>query len=167
MFLKDVLQQFLNEEEWKDEINHDDNDDTDYIDTGYQIDGQNYRLILITDEESQLLKVTLVSPIKIPKPRMKETTFVLNFLNLRLPVGHLAVSLDDGTLYYRWEISVDGATAAPQQFRTLIGAASGAFDEIRSAAIGAAAFSKASVEEIFKDYDEAVNKAAEQPPSTH
>ena len=93
MPLKDLLQQFLNEEEWKDEINHDDDDDTDYINTGYQIDSQNYRLILITDEESQLLKVTLVSPIKIPKLRMKEATFVLNFLNLRSPVGNLAVSL--------------------------------------------------------------------------
>ena len=167
MPLKDVLQQFLNEEEWKDEINHDADDDTDYINTGYQIDGQNYRLILITDEESQLLKVTLVSPIKIPKLRMKEATFVLNFLNLRSPVGNLAMSFEDGTLFYRWEISVGGATAATQQFRTLIGAASGAFDEIRSAAIGAAAVSKVSVEDIYKDYDEAVKKAAEEPPSTH
>jgi hypothetical protein len=69
------------------EINHDDDDDTDYISTGYQIDGQNYRLILTADEESQLLKLTLVSPIKVPKLRMKEATFVLNFLNLRSPVG--------------------------------------------------------------------------------
>ena len=72
--------------------------------------GQNYRLILITDEESQLLKVTLVSPIKVPKLRMKEATFVLNFLNLRSPVGKAVPPPGEG-----W--TLDREASARKDFR--------------------------------------------------
>jgi hypothetical protein len=159
MSLKNVLQEFLKEMDWKDEINHNDDNNTDYISTVLLIGGQNYQLILIADEHAQLLKIVLLSPITIPTHRMKEATFVLNFLNIRVPVGNFATSLDDGTFYYRWEISVEGATAAPQQFRTLLGAATQAFNDTRNSAIGAVAFSKLPVEEIYKEYDEAVKKA--------
>ncbi len=57
MALKDLLQQFLNNEKWGDEIEHDDDDGTDYISTGIDIDGQGYRLILITDEQSGTIRV--------------------------------------------------------------------------------------------------------------
>ena len=72
--------------------------------------GQNYRLILITDEKSQLLKVTLVSPIKVPKLRMKEATFVLNFLNLRSPVGKAVPPPGEG-----W--TLDREASARKDFR--------------------------------------------------
>ena len=76
MTLKDVMQQFLNEVEWEDEIEHDDSDDTDFVSTDLQIEEQKYRLILITAEEAKTIRMLLVSPIRIPKQRAKETAFV-------------------------------------------------------------------------------------------
>jgi hypothetical protein len=101
----------------------------------------------------------MVSPIKIPKPRMKEAAVVMNGLNNGLSVGNLGFQ-DDGTIYYRWTIDVEGATAATQQIATMITAAASTFESSRSSAIGATAFSKQSGEEILKDYQEAVEAGA-------
>jgi hypothetical protein len=67
---------------------------------------------------------------------------------------------NDGTIYFRWTMDVEGATAAPHQFATMVAAASSAFETWRGTAIGAAAFSKQSGEEILKDYHEAVEAGA-------
>ena len=89
---------------------------------------------------------------------------MLNHLNLRMGYGNLEMA-EDGAAYYRWALDVEGATASPEQFGNLIGAASSAFDEIRSAAIGAAAFTKLSAEQIIGEYQAAVEaKAAKLRP---
>jgi hypothetical protein len=161
MTLKDVLQQFLNDEQWEDEIVHDDGDNTDFINTGFQIDGQRYRLILITAEKIQTIRALLVSPIKIPKPRAKEAASVLNSLNIHICYGNLEMD-NEGAVYYRWGIDIEGTTAAPKQFGSLISAATSAFDELRSSAIGAAAFTKQSAQEIIREYKRAVEKSKEE-----
>ena len=158
MSLKDLLQQFLNDEKWEDEIRHDDDDDTDFIRTDFEIDGQSYGLILITAEQSQTIRVVLISPIKIPKPRAKEAAFVLNYLNSCMSYGHLQMT-DDGEVCFRWAMDVEGATAAPAQFAHLIAAATAAFDELRRPAIGAAAFTKQSADDIIAEFKKEVEKA--------
>jgi hypothetical protein len=52
-------------------------------------------------------------------------------------------------------MDVEGTTAAPKQFNNLLSAASSAFVEVCTAAIGAAAFSKQSAEDIIREYEEA------------
>jgi len=151
MTLKDILQRCLNELEWKDAIEHDESDDTDYVSTGYLIDGQSYRLVLVTSEKDQILRIMLVSPLRIPKSRIREAALVLNFLNSRMSVGNLEIDATD-MLYYRWAIDVEGASAAPAQFKTMIGAATAAFDERRCTAIGAAVFSVMPAEDIIESY---------------
>ena len=166
MALKDVLRQFLEESGLNAEIKHDDDDDVDFIATRFPIGGQNYELELITDEKRQLLRVTLTSPIKVPKPRAKDTAFLLNFINRHMPFGSL-VTDEDGIVYYTWAIDVEGATAAPKQFENLVGAANAAFDEMNAQAIGAAAFSKQTPEDIIKDFEDTVKKLSEksdEPP---
>jgi hypothetical protein len=154
MQLKDILQQFLDLEEWKDKIVHDDGDNTDFIDTRMEIDGQVYTLQLVTDQENQVIRAILISPMAMPERRRMEGAIVVNGLNNRMSFGNLGI-LDDGRLYYRWAMTMDGIAATPQQFGSMVGAASSAFDNIRGAAIGAAAFSKQSAEEILRDYYEA------------
>jgi hypothetical protein len=161
MALKDVLQQFLKDMEWKEEIEHSDQEDADFISTNYEIDGQSYRVILATHENGQILRVFFYSPIKIPKARAKEAAFVFNFLNAAMSAGNLEMN-DDGAVYYRWAIAVKGTTAAPEQFHTLLGYAEGAFVEATVAAIGAAAFSKQSAEDIVEDFKAAAKKLTEQ-----
>ena len=158
MTLKDVLQQFLNENEWEDKIEHNDDDDADFINTGYQIEGQNYRLILSANEPRQVLNVLLFSPIKVPKARAKEATFLLNFLNVMLSCGNCELA-EDGSVYFRWAIDVDGATAAPKQFGTLVGAAAAAFNEATSSSIGAVAFTKQSGEDIIEEFRRVTEKS--------
>jgi hypothetical protein len=166
MALKEVLQQFLNDVEWKDEIVHDDGDDTDFVSTGLQIDGQRFRLILITAEKGQTIRVLLVSPITIPKPRAREAAVVLNSLNLRIRFGNLEMD-DEGAVYYRWGMDIEGATAGPRQFRNLIDAGTSAFDELHCAAIGAAAFTRQPAREIIKAYTKAVEKSDAEPNETN
>jgi hypothetical protein len=161
MALKDVLQQFLDSEQWQDEIAHDDRDDTDFISTGFQIDGQRYRLILITAELPVTLRVVLISPLKIPKARARGAAIVLNALNVRLAYGNLEMD-EEGSVYFRWGMDVEGATAVPMQFGHLINAATSAFDELRTAAIGAAAFSKQPAEDIIDEYKIALGGSTEE-----
>jgi hypothetical protein len=168
MALKDVLQQFLDDEQWHDQIAHDDRDNTDFINTGLQIDGQRYRLILMTAELPVTLRVVLISPLKVPKTRAREAAIVLNALNVRLAFGNHEMD-DEGSIYFRWGIDVEGATAVPMQFGHLINAATSAFDELRTAAIGAAAFSKQSAEDIIAEYKSAADRLSEEarPASFH
>jgi hypothetical protein len=128
---------------------------------------------LLADEPREQLTIFLISPISIPKHRAKEAAFVLNFINANLALGDLVLE-EDGMVLYQWVIDVGGATAAPHQIATLINAAAGAFDEMRVAAIGAAAFSKQPAEEIVDDYKKALfelikkmqNEKAKEAPSS-
>jgi hypothetical protein len=165
--LKKVLTLFLNEVNWKDAIEHDNDRNTDFVSVGYAIDGQSYRLVLIADERFTSLAVLLTSPIRIPKPRAKEATFLLNFLNGHMRCGHLEMG-GNGEVLFNWVIDVGGG-AAPCQFHRLVSAASYAFDEKSSTAIGAAAFSKQSAEEIIEDLKAAwktADEKADEVPST-
>jgi hypothetical protein len=160
--LKDVFQQFLDGENWEDEITQADGDNTHFINTGFVIDGQNYRLILITSELLQTLRVVLISPLKIPNVRARETAIVLNALNVHIAYGNFELR-EDGTVYYRWGIDVEGAKAVPKQFAHLINGATSAFSELRAAVVGAAAFSKQPAEVIISDYKKAVARPVEEP----
>jgi len=161
MALKDVLQQFLNDVKWKDEIKHADNENTDFISVGYEIGGQSYRLLVITDEKFKTLAALLTSPIRIPTPRAKEATFVLNFLNVHLRCGHFEMG-ENGEVFFNWVIDTDGTAAAPKQIGSLISAAAASFSEQNCTAIGAAAFSKQSAEDIIEELKQAWQKPKEK-----
>lgn len=164
MALKDVFQEALDELGWEDEITHDDSDDTDFINTGYSIDGQSYRLTIITDERRQRMAVSMKCPIAIPKARQKDGAVVINALNVGLVVGNLEFPAS-GAVHYRWAIDVDGTTPSPEQIKVLVNAATGTFDELRVSIIGKVAFTKQSGEEIASEYWEAVEKL--NTPSTN
>jgi hypothetical protein len=168
MSLKDLFQEALNELEWEDEILHDEDVDTDYINTSYGIDGQSYRLQIVTDEDSQTIRVMMMSPIRIPKARMREAAYVLNFLNTGIRAGNLQMS-EDGSIHYRWNLDVEGSTPSTKQFVNMISAGAGTFDEIRCTAIGTAAFTKQPAEDIFKDLNAMIenrrSSSAEAPSS--
>ena len=157
MTFKEVFQAALDQMEWDDDIAHDDSDNTDFINTGYSIDGQSYRLILVTDEDRQRISISMKSPISIPKNRQKDGAFVVNALNVGLSVGNLEFT-ENGSIYYRWAIDVDGSAPSADQIKTLIGAAGSAFDELRASMLGKVAFTKQTGEEIVAEYREAVSQ---------
>jgi hypothetical protein len=163
MALRDLLQQFLDSEQWEDQIAHDDSDNTDFISTGFVIDGQRYRLILITAEGPQTIRVVLISPLKVPKARLREAAIVLNALNVAMAYGNFELD-DEGSVYFRWGFDVEGAKAVRMQFGHLINAGTSAFNELRASVIGAAAFSKQSAETIISDYRKAIARPLEEVP---
>jgi hypothetical protein len=160
MALKDVLQQFLDDEQWEDQIAHDHSDNTDFINTGFVIDGQRYRLILITADVPQTIRVVLISPLKVPKARSREAAIVLNALNVHMAYGNFELD-DEGILSFRWGMDLEFAKAVPQQFGHLINAGTSAFNELRAAVIGAAAFSKQPAETIILEYKKAIARPEE------
>jgi hypothetical protein len=161
MALKDVLQQFLDSEQWEDRIAHDDGDNTDFISCGFQIDGQRYRLILITTEVPETIRVVLISPLRVPKARSREAAIVLNALNVHMAYGNFELD-DEGSVYFRWGFDLEGAIAAPMQFGHLINAGTSAFDELRASVIGAAAFSQQTAEVIISEYKKAIARPVEE-----
>jgi hypothetical protein len=163
MALKDVLQQFLDSENWEDQIAHDDSDNTDFISTGLVIDGQRYRLILIAAEVLQTIRLVLISPLKVPKARSRETAIVLNALNVHMAYGNFEMD-DEGSVYFRWGFDVEGATAVPEQFGHLINAGTSAFNQLRASVIGAASFSKQPAETIILEYKKAIVRPVEETP---
>lgn len=168
MTFKEVFQIALNELEWDDEIDHDDSDDTDFISTGYSIDGQSYQLTIVTDEGRQRLSVTMKSPIAIPKGRQKDGAIVVNALNVGMAVGNLEFAAN-GSLFYRWAIDVDGTAPSAAQIKTLVSAAAAAFDELRTSMIGKVAFTKQPGEDIVTEYWDTVkemnSKSEDEAPS--
>ena len=155
MSLKDVFQSYLNEMEWEDEIQHDEDANSDYIVTQYSIDDQAYTLQLSTHEDRQQLKIVMQSPISIPQKRFDVACQIVNFINARMPVGNLEIG-ENGIVYYRWSIDVEGSNAATMQFKKMVAAAGNAFDQIRAPAIVAAALTKQNVKEIMDDYIESL-----------
>jgi hypothetical protein len=148
MTLKDVLQQFLNDEEWEVEITYNDSDDTYSITEDYEIDDQRYIVSLTTSEEPQEIGIYMFSPIKIPKTRAKEAALVLNHLNSGTRFGTFIIGVTGG-VFFRCHIAVDGATAAPERFAWLLNTAADAFFDTRVESIAAAAFTKRSAADII------------------
>jgi hypothetical protein len=160
MALKKILQQFLDSEQWEDRIAHDDSDNTDFINTGFVIDGQRYRLILITADVPVTIRLVLISPLKVPKARAREAAIVLNALNLHMAYGNFELD-DEGSVHFRWGFDLEGATAVPMQFGHLINAGTSAFNELRASVIGAAAFSNQPAEVIISEYKKAIARPVE------
>jgi hypothetical protein len=161
MTLKVLFQKALTELEWEDEIKHDESDNTDYINTGFTIDGQTYRLTLYTDEEKQFLSILMKSPINIPRIRHTEAAVVINALNTRMRLGNLECN-DEGGVYYRWTMDVEDSTPSTTQLKNMIRSASGVFDELRVGAIGSVAFTKLSASEILSEYESNIEKMQQE-----
>jgi hypothetical protein len=158
MSLKDVLQEFMNGEEWEDEIQHDDSDNTDFVNTQIDIDGQIHTLLLLTDDDNHLMQVAMFSPIVVPKERRNDACVLVNGLNNRMRYGNLLIQ-DSGNFAWRWAVNVEGIIAAPIQIANMFRVAVGAFDTLRRDAMGAAAFSKQSGKELLDNYFKASEEA--------
>ncbi len=158
MTLKETLQAFLDELDWEDEIGE--HEGEHFIDTGYKVEAQRCRLQFITNEATQLIRVSLRSPISVPDDRRVVGAVVLNALNLRLPVGALHMD-EDGVIYFAWAIDVEGSGASTKQFVNMVAAAGSAFDRVRTAAIGAAAYTQFSAKRILAEYHAALDEMME------
>ncbi len=163
MSLRELLENALKEREWDQEVIHDDDDNSDYVNVQFTIDNQNYLLQIIADDEMETLRVLLFSNIKIPTGRLKEASQVINWFNYRLNYGNFDLE-PDGKVYYRWGLALRDAKPATTQIHILISTAADAFDETHVSAIASCAFTKQSAEDIIKDF-EGANETEEESQS--
>ncbi|MDE3011037.1 MAG: YbjN domain-containing protein [Pseudomonadota bacterium] len=152
MALKDTLQALLDELGWEDPIHHDPEDGTDYLSTGYRIAGQAYQLLVISDERRQWLRLVLRAPMTIPAHRRTEAAVLVNHLNGTLGIGHLEAS-PEGSIAYDHGIDVENAEASPALLKNMLSAAAATFSPARLGALGALAFTHASLEAILADFE--------------
>ena len=124
MQITKVVAQYMNDEEWTDEIEVSDDRSASTVATQLGIEDQGYRLFLEANEVGEVFTVYMYSPFKVPANRIDATAKILNRINrTRLRLGRLAV-LDNGEaspIQFACSIDVEGGALAPGQIGTIIG----------------------------------------------
>lgn len=157
MTLKDVLQQFLNEMEWHDDITYDADIDEHVVATSIVVDEKTYRLFLHTDEPLKLLKIFLYVPFDLPRDRLETASSVVNVLNRSLHTGHLEV-FETGEIRYRNAVDVENIEASAAFFHNLLAAACGTFQRRPMInALGSLTFTSSSQDQIISEFDAALS----------
>src|SRR5262249_29972196 len=125
MKLTSVLKEWMEQEEWKDEIELKDAGKGAHVDTAFGINDQRHRLVLDTDEEGEVFAVHLFSPFNVPPARMADMSRILNRLNCGLRFGRLCCWDDDDSnpVTYEHAIDVEGSKLAPKQIGHMVSAA--------------------------------------------
>ena len=163
MQITKVVAQYLNDEEWTDEIEVSDDRSASTVRTQLGIEDQGYRLFLEANEVGEVFTVYMYSPFKVPANRIDATAKILNRINrTRLRLGRLAV-LDNGEaspIQFACSIDVEGGALAPGQIGTIIGVcfSLGRFHQLLSAV----ALTKMSEDKLWEEFVEEEERLAKE-----
>jgi hypothetical protein len=129
MKLTSALKKWMDQEEWKGEIQIDDEGNGALFDTHVGINNQAHRLVLQTDEKGEVFTVTLLSPFNVPPARMADMARILNRLNVGLRFGKFYCwdDAESNPVTFEHAIDVEGSELVPQQIGNMIGPAMGTF----------------------------------------
>lgn len=128
------------------------------------IDGQDHRLFIETDETNQLLSVFVYSPYKVKPARMGDMARILNRINIGLSLGRLACYDDDedNPVQFLARIDIEGGQLGKTQIGTMISAAGGTFDDCGQL-LAAVALTRQPVDLLWKQYlEERADKEAKR-----
>ena len=163
MQITKVVAQYMNDEEWTDEIEVSDDRSASTVATQLGIEDQGYRLFLEANEVGEVFTVYMYSPFKVPANRIDATAKILNRINwTRLRLGRLAV-LDNGEaspIQFACSIDVEGGALAPGQIGTIIGVcfSLGRFHQLLSAV----ALTKMSEDKLWEEFIEEEERLAKE-----
>ena len=163
MQITKVVAQYMNDEEWTDEIEVSDDRSASTVATQLGIEDQGYRLLLEANEVGEVFTVYMYSPFKVPANRIDATAKILNRINrTRLRLGRLAV-LDNGEaspIQFACSIYVEGGALAPGQIGTIIGVcfSLGRFHQLLSAV----ALTKMSEDKLWEEFVEEEERLAKE-----
>ena len=163
MQITKVVAQYMNDEEWTDEIEVSDDRSASTVATQLGIEDQGYRLFLEANEVGEVFTVYMYSPFKVPANRIDATVKILNRINrTRLRLGRLAV-LDNGEaspIQFACSIDVEGGALAPGQIGTIIGVcfSLGRFHQLLSAV----ALTKMSEDKLWEEFVEEEERLAKE-----
>ena len=163
MQITKVVAQYMNDEEWTDEIEVSDDRSASTVATQLGIEDQGYRLFLEANEVGEVFTVYMYSPFKVPANRIDAAAKILNRINrTRLRLGRLAV-LDNGDaspILFACSIDVEGGALAPGQIGTIIGVcfSLGRFHQLLSAV----ALTKMSEDKLWEEFVEEEERLAKE-----
>ena len=156
-----VMQQYLAQEGWGDEIAIDEDDDA-LIKTTLSFDGQTHPLYIEGLTSIQNFKVHLYSSFSVPPHRQDEIAILLNFINVRLFLGRFALRISDEAAPIQFLSSFDmeeGEMSAKMIFN-MVGAGVHALSRYRDS-LAAVALTKTSAREAINEF----LLSEEAPPS--
>jgi hypothetical protein len=165
MPLTKILKEWAVSENWKDDIEV--NDDRSYsrIVTTYSIYNQPHRTLLEVAEKFERFSVFMYSPVSVPPARMADMTRILNRINTRLGLGRFACHDDEDSnpVQFLVRIDVEGGALAPQQITTMVKEAYWAFRPYGQL-IATAALTKQSANDLWAKFlaEEAAEEAAQK-----
>jgi len=107
----------MNDLEWDLEIEYDAKDQIEYLNTHVPVDGTDYRLYVIAEEEPQYLAMTFYNPLFIPEDRTIEALRFIDQINQRQRVGRMAIVSNH--LQYRALIDVEGCEPGIEVLKNL------------------------------------------------
>lgn len=157
-----VVAEFMNSEEWEDDINVSEDRVASSVETKLNIEDQGYRIFLEANEAGEVFSVYMYSPFSVPANRIDATVRILNRINrTKLRLGRLAI-LDNGEaspIQFAYSIDLEGGVLAPQQISTVIGLcfSLGHFHQLLSAV----ALTKLSEDKLWEEFLEEEKKSSE------
>jgi hypothetical protein len=164
MKLPNVVQTFLDDMGWDDEITIDESAGLSQLKTGVSINDQPYTLVIETDEQRSWIVLFLYNlSSNVPEKRMSEACHLVNAINNRVQMGKIMVTKAAGPFRFVHAVDLEGVEASGIVVQNMYSAGVGVFT-VWADALSAVALTKTSAEEILKEIDQQAESADGQMP---
>lgn len=152
MKLAEVIETFVAENEWKDEIKKNDDTGECQLATGMNICNQPFDLYVEGDEETELLSLFLYPPFKVMEGKFVDACMLFNYLNDGYMFrGRITVS-DKGRIRYREVIDTENLETSASMVHNMLFSGVKMF-EMHMEAIAAVALTRKTYEAVREEYD--------------
>lgn len=153
MKLTTMIQNWLDEAGWKDDIEIDPEARTARVIALDEIDGHFYRLFIEADEGRQQLAVYMYGCIGIPAARYAEACKLVNRINCRIGRGRIA-AISDGPFQYKAVVDIAGECNATTAIDNMFDGGRRAFKDWANG-MGQLIFCGKSADQILEELDKA------------
>lgn len=123
-----LLQDFVADMGWHDQVESLDGDSISRVAVRLSIGGRSYRLLLEGYETRQWLALYLYAPFTVKEDKLVDACMFFNFINATCSyLGALSVT-DDGVIVYRQIVDLDGSVADVALLYNMLHAAADMFE---------------------------------------
>jgi hypothetical protein len=101
----EAAEQWLVDEKWKFRKAV----ETNHIECGVTHKNGNYQVHYFADENTQVFRVYVVTPSRVPEDRRIEVALLMTRLNYGRNIGNFELDLNDGEVRYKMSMDVEGS----------------------------------------------------------
>ena len=150
--LGNVVQQFLDLNDWSDVIEDNEDKGSSLLRTCLEVDGQSCRLIVDTFEKTESIGVYLYPPFRMNLANYAEACMLVNAINYQLRVARFEIDPADGEVRLLVAVDLHGAEVGGAFVDGMVGAASWTLQRwlVALAAVGVAGRKASEVLEADK-----------------